>query len=494
MQQNLLQILTQLGSPRVLLVGDFMLDIYTYGDAVRISPEAPVPVLKVAHTEHRCGGAGAVAADLASLGAAPLCLGIIGSDQNGEILTKLLTDAGAEVTALIHTADRPTTTKQRLIGLAQHRHPQQLMRIDRECSDPVPDELSRRLLDDFTRLIERADVVCLQDYNKGLLNHLICTKMIELARAAGKMVLVDPSMTDDYSKYRGATVITPNRKEASCAAGFEICNADDAARAAGRLLHKLALEAVVITLDKQGAYLRTPRIGRLIPTRPRSVYDVTGAGDMVLAALTVALAAGADYEPAVQLSNIAGGLEVQKFGTATVSVEEIISEIMALEDRKSGKLHTLEELRNELAWHRRNNKTIVFTNGCFDVIHRGHIEYLKFTRSQGDIVVVGLNSDSSVRAIKGPGRPINNQRDRVAVLSALESVDYIVIFDAPTPIDLIRAVKPDILVKGEDWAEKGVVGREFVESYGGKVVLAPLVPGKSSTATIQKIKSSQAEL
>jgi len=217
-------------------------------------------------------------------------------------------------------------------------------------------------------------------------------------------------------------------------------------------------------------------------------------GDMVLAALTVALAAGADYEPAVHLSNIAGGLEVQKFGTATVSVEEIISEIMALEDRKSGKLHTLEELRNELAWHRRNNKTIVFTNGCFDVIHRGHIEYLKFTRSQGDIVVVGLNSDSSVRAIKGPGRPINNQRDRVAVLSALESVDYIVIFDAPTPIDLIRAVKPDILVKGEDWAEKGVVGREFVESYGGKVVLAPLVPGKSSTATIQKIKSSQAEL
>jgi D-beta-D-heptose 7-phosphate kinase/D-beta-D-heptose 1-phosphate adenosyltransferase len=287
----------------------------------------------------------------------------------------------------------------------------------------------------------------------------------------------------------GATAITPNREESSTAVGFEITEAETTAKAADYLFQKLELEAVVITLDKDGAYLKTENKGLMVPTRPRSVYDVTGAGDMVLATLTATLAAGCDYESAVQLSNIASGIEVEKFGTSTVTIEEIADEISGQNRTASGKILTVDSLLKELARHRRKKRTIVFTNGCFDVLHRGHIEYLKFCRQQGDVVVVGLNSDSSVKMIKGPDRPINNQHDRASLLAVLEMVDYITIFSEPTPTDLIRKVRPDVLVKGEDWAVKGVVGREFVESYGGKVALAPLVENKSSTATIEKIKS-----
>ena len=493
MHEKLLKTVTSLGSPKVLLVGDFMLDVYVYGDALRISPEAPVPVLRVTDTEHRCGGAGSVATDLAALGATPLCLGIVGCDENSKILTEQLAKAGADISSLIKAPDRPTVSKQRLIGLAQHRHRQQLMRIDHESTDPLNEDLCQRILDAYSDMLAQVDIVCLQDYDKSLLSESLCRQMIQAATRAGKKVLVDPAMTGDYAKYSGATVITPNRKEASAAVAIEVEDAPSAAKAAEILIDNLALEAVVITLDKEGAYLKAPGVSRIIPTRPRSVYDVTGAGDMVLATLAAALAADCDYETAVSLANIAGGIEVEKFGTATVTVEEIINEIISEKRGKAGKLRTLDELRDELNWHRRQNQTIVFTNGCFDVVHRGHVEYLKFTKQQGDIVVVGLNSDNSVKTIKGPDRPINNQHDRAEVLAALESVDYITIFDEPTPIDLIEKVKPDVLVKGEDWAEKGVVGREFVESHGGKVVLAPLLEGRSSTATIEKIKSLQAE-
>ena len=493
MHENLLKIVTTLGSPRILVAGDFMLDVYTYGDALRISPEAPVPVLKVTQTDYHCGGAGRVAADIAALGAAPLCLGVIGCDRDSEILTEQLTRVGADITALLRAPNRPTTTKQRLIGLAQHRHRQQLMRIDRESSDPVPDELCRRILDAYRQNLPHVDIVCLQDYNKGLLSPSVCSQMIDLARQANKKVLVDPSPIDDYSKYRRATLITPNRKEASIAVGFDINTPDSAARAAEQLIRELALEAVVITLDCEGAYLKTKDIAELIPTRPRSVYDVTGAGDMVLAALAVTLAEGHDYVAAVELANRAAGLEVEKFGNATVTKDEIVNDIFSEDRRRTGKIRSVDALLDELAWRRKQNETVVFTNGCFDVVHRGHIEYLKFTKQQGDIVVLGLNSDGSVRTIKGPDRPINNEHDRAAVLAALETVDYITIFDDPTPINLIMKVRPNVLVKGEDWAEKGVVGREFVESYGGRVMLAPLLEGRSSTATIEKIKSLQSK-
>ncbi|MBN2181348.1 MAG: D-glycero-beta-D-manno-heptose 1-phosphate adenylyltransferase [Sedimentisphaerales bacterium] len=493
MDQKLLKTIANLGSPRVMVVGDFMLDIYLYGDALRISPEAPVPVLRVHRTEYSCGGAGSVAADLAELGAVPVCVGIIGEDQNGRILTKMLKKIGADITGLLTVPNRPTTSKQRLIGLAQHRHQQQLFRMDEESTDALVEKQNEKIISLYRARLPQVDIVCLQDHDKGLLSKTICFEIIQSAVKAGKKIIVDPSLNSDYSKYTGASVITPNRQETSVAVGFEINNESEYKKAAQELVEKLKLEAVVITLDKVGAYLKTKNKSQIIPTRPRDVYDVTGAGDMVLSTLATTLAAGCDYHTAVELANIAGGIEVEKFGNKTVTIEEMIDEIVAQNQAKSGKIRSSNLLIDELAWHRRRNKTIVFTNGCFDVIHTGHIEYLKFCKSQGHIVVVGLNGDKSVKTIKGPERPINNQKDRATILAALEMVDYVTIFDEPDPLALIKMVKPDILVKGRDWEQKGVIGREFVESYGGKVVLAPIVEGKSSSETINKIKTLQAK-
>jgi D-beta-D-heptose 7-phosphate kinase/D-beta-D-heptose 1-phosphate adenosyltransferase len=489
MFENLLKAVTNLGSPKVLLVGDFMLDAYIYGDAERISPEAPVPVLKVTRTDYSCGGAGLVAANLCALGAVPLCVGVIGNDANGEKLKGLLKEKGADISGLMPISDRPTTTKQRLIGLAQHRHQQQLFRMDNESTEPLTEQQYLQLTDIFEKKLRQADVVCLQDYNKGVLAEEFCKRTISLAAKAHKKVLIDPSPISDYSKYAGATLITPNRQETRLGVGFEIKTVDDAEKAARQLVRKLNLEAIVITLDKEGAYLKSPDFAGHIPTRPRNVYDVTGAGDTVLATLSLTLAAGCDYKTAVQLSNIAGGIEVEKFGGATVTIDEVIAEITYLNRDSVGKVRSVESLLAELAWRRKQKQTIVFTNGCFDVIHRGHIEYLKFCRQQGNIVVVGLNSDKSVKIIKGPDRPIHNQLDRAAVLAAFETIDYITIFDEPDPLKLIEKVRPDVLVKGRDWEKKGVVGAEFVKLYGGRVVLAPLVEGKSSTLIIEKIKS-----
>jgi D-beta-D-heptose 7-phosphate kinase/D-beta-D-heptose 1-phosphate adenosyltransferase len=489
MYKELLKTVTNLGSPNILLVGDFMLDVYTYGDALRISPEAPVPVLKVTKTEYRCGGAGSVAADLVDLGAVPSCLGVIGNDQNGQKIKDELTTLGVDIRGLLTIVDRPTVSKQRLIGLARHRHRQQLMRIDEESTEPLADGHNEEIFQIYIDRLTQVDVVCLQDYDKGLLRSSLCQQMVQYAAKAKKQVLVDPCLSVDYSKYTGATVITPNRQEASTAVGFEINTTEDARRAAEKLLRDFQLKAVVITLDKEGAYLRTDELSELVQARPRSVYDVTGAGDMVLATLAITLAADCDYNTSVQLCNITAGIEVEKFGAATVTIPEIINEIISENRVKSGKVHSVESLVDQLTLLRRQNIGIVFTNGCFDVVHRGHTEFLKFCKSQGDIVVVGLNSDSSVKTIKGPDRPINNQYDRAAVLAALETVDYITVFDEPEPLSLIKQIKPDILVKGQDWAQKGVIGQEFVESYGGKVVLAPLVEGKSSTTTIEKMKA-----
>ncbi|MCU0917580.1 MAG: PfkB family carbohydrate kinase, partial [Planctomycetes bacterium] len=381
MYERLLKTIGNLGTPKVLVVGDFMLDVYIYGDATRISPEAPVPILKVTQTESRCGGAGSVAADLAALGAVPLCIGIVGQDANGAVLKERLAAAGAEILGLCEVADRPTTTKQRLIGLAQHRHKQQLMRIDQESAAALPDGVAARLLEAYGTALEQVDVVCLQDYHKGVLADDVCREMIRLGTEAGRKVLVDPVLHCDYRKYTGAALLTPNRQEASWAVGFAVREAADAVKAARDLRERLKLEAVVITLDREGLYLGTDSIGQLIPARPRQVYDVTGAGDVVLATLAVSLAADHDYLTAAHLANLAGGIEVEKFGTATVSVREMIHEIAGQFGARTTKLRSLEALMEEINWRRSRGQTIVFTNGCFDVIHRGHIDYLRFCRT-----------------------------------------------------------------------------------------------------------------
>jgi len=353
----------------------------------------------------------------------------------------------------------------------------------------LDDKHYQKLLDLYKKKLSQADIVCLQDYNKGLFEKDFCKSLIKHAKSAGKKILIDPAPKADFTKYTGASAITPNRLEASIASGISIKTVDEAAKAASILIKKLNLDAVIITLDKEGAYLKTKSAEQHIPTIIRKVYDVSGAGDVVLASLAAALAAGVDYKTAVEICNVAGGIEVEKFGTATVSVEEIVNELMSRKQKSGSKIKSIDQLIGQLKWHRGHKQKIVFTNGCFDVLHRGHIEFLSFCKKQGDIVILGLNSDKSVKIIKGPDRPINNQLDRAAVLSALETVDYIVIFDEPDPLETIKKVKPDVLVKGQDWAQKGVVGREFVESTGGKVVLSPLVEGKSSTNTIEKMKS-----
>jgi D-beta-D-heptose 7-phosphate kinase / D-beta-D-heptose 1-phosphate adenosyltransferase len=488
MYQKLLKAVTNMGSPKVLLLGDFMLDVYIYGDATRISPEAPVPVLRVVRREFNCGGAGFVAADIAALGGVAVCVGYIGADEHGRMLSKMLQEKGADISRLVTVESRPTITKSRLIGLAQHRHKQQIIRFDDEVADPLDEAMQAKLLASYREKLPGADVVCIQDYNKGVLSPAVCKEAIRLARAAGKKVLIDPWPASDYSKYEGATLVTPNRREASMAVGFEVESLDAARRAAGVLKESLKLEAAVITLDKEGAWLRNDTVDELVPAVPREVYDVSGAGDMVLASLAMTTAAGIDHLTSVQIANLAAGVQVEKFGAATVTVDEVVNEIVRLHRGSEGKIRPVEHIAREMQWHRKQGEKIVFTNGCFDVLHRGHTEYLQFCKSCGDIVVVGLNSDRSVREIKGPDRPINNQHDRGAVLASLESVDYVVVFDEATPLELIKTVRPDVLVKGEDWKDKGVVGREFVESYGGKVMLAKLVEGKSSTSTIAKMK------
>ncbi len=489
MTENLINTVTHLGAPKILVVGDFMLDVYIYGDATRISPEAPVPVLKIKDTQYSGGGASSVAADISALQAEPLCLGLIGDDASARKLKALLTEAHIDTSGLLTIPDRPTITKTRLIGLAQHRHQQQLFRMDEESTTPLTQDVIAQLTELYQKKLAQVSAVCLQDYNKGLLTPTLCQRFIALAREAGKPVLVDPANISDYAKYRGATLITPNRQETADAVGFELNTEDDFVRAGQELFSQLDLCAAVITLDKQGAFLKTRDINKIIPTRPRRVYDVTGAGDMVLAMLATALAAGCEYTTAVQLSNIAGGIEVEKFGVATVSREEIITEIIGQNNRSAPKVCLLNDLLPLLARHRNRGQTIVFTNGCFDILHPGHVTYLQFCKSKGDIVVVGLNSDQSVKAIKGPERPINPQDDRAAVLAGLAAVDYVTVFDESDPLNLITALRPDILVKGNDWKDKGVIGREVVEAHGGRVLLAPLVEGRSSTAVINKMKS-----
>ena len=488
MPTRLIEIVERLPRSRVALVGDFMMDRYLYGNAERLSPEAPVPVLHYQKEEYRLGGAGGVAADLAALGARVRVVGLVGTDEMGGKLRQHLADAGCETDWLIEDASRCTICKTRLVGLAQHRHPQQMIRIDFEDCNPLPADLARRVAERARDALDGAEMLLIEDYNKGLLTPEVCQSLIRMARDRGVPVLIDPANIPDYRKYAGATCIKLNRTETEKASGLPCDGPEQYDAAASWMLEKLDLEAAVITLDKNGAYLAT-RGGerRWLKTRQRQVYDVTGAGDMVLAMLAVARAAGATWTEAVALANVAGGLEVERFGSVPVLPQEIIQELLSEENEGVGKQRTLEQLLPELQRHRAAGKRIVFTNGCFDLIHLGHVNYFRFAKSQGDLLVVGVNTDGSIRRLKGPKRPIIGEDDRVHVLEELESIDYLVRFDEDTPMNLIDKIRPDVLVKGADYQKQQVVGWDTVESYGGRVALAPLVDGRSTSAVIQRI-------
>ena len=494
MSTRLIEIVENLPRSRVVLLGDLMLDRYLYGNAERLSPEAPVPVLHYQKEELRLGGAGGVAADLAALGATVRVVGVVGSDEAGQNVRRQLIECGADPGTIIEDATRPTVSKVRLVGLAQHRHPQQMMRLDFENPAPLHDDICQRVLQNLERVLAESDMLCIEDYNKGLLAPDLCRRAIELARAAKIPVLVDPAAIAEYSKYANATALKLNRTETEKASGLPTNGEAEYAAAGSWFLEKLGLEAVVITLDKNGAYLATRRgERRWLKTRQRHVYDVTGAGDMVLAMLAVARAAGASWEDSVALANVAGGLEVERFGSVPVTAPEIIQELLSEAHEHLGKQRTLERLVAELQHHRASGKKIVFTNGCFDLIHVGHVKYFQFARRQGDLLVVGVNTDQSIRRLKGDTRPIINEPDRMAVLEELESIDYLIRFDDDTPLRLIELLRPDVLVKGADYQKEQVVGWDVVEQYGGRVALAPLIDGRSTSAVIRRILETNSE-
>ncbi len=489
-----MEIVEHLPRSRVVLVGDVMLDRYLYGNAERLSPEAPVPVLHFQREEERLGGAGNVAGDLAALGAEVRVVGIVGQDENAGRVKALLRSCGAEVNYLLEETNRPTISKVRLVGLAQHRHPQQMMRLDYEEPSAIGGDLAARVIDMTTKALDGAAILCIEDYNKGILPIEICQQIIQIARRMGVPILVDPAAIPDYSKYRHSTAITPNRTETERATGLSCDEPASYPIAAERLLHDLDLEAAILTLDKEGAFLAT-RDGtrQWLQTRQRTVYDVTGAGDMVLSMLAVARAAGATWPDAVALANVAGGLEVERFGSIPITPAEIVDELLSEAHQHLGKQRTLEALLPELQRHRAAGKKIVFTNGCFDLIHLGHVQYFRFAKAQGDLLVVGVNTDNSIRRLKGASRPIINEEDRTGVLEELESIDYLVRFDQDTPIDLIHRIRPDVLVKGADYDRANVVGADFVESNGGRIALAPLVNGRSTSAVVQRILETYAQ-
>ncbi|MFK7758687.1 MAG: D-glycero-beta-D-manno-heptose 1-phosphate adenylyltransferase [Phycisphaerales bacterium] len=473
-----------------IVVGDFMLDQQLYGNANRLSPDAPVPVLHVTKQENQPGGAANLCLDLQAMHGNVHAIGIVGNDQEAHLLTSSLTDQHINTDSIISDPDRPTTVKRNLIGLAQGRHAQKMFRVDFESSEPISDSITNKLLNQLDEKLPTADFVCIEDYNKGVCTPELCKQIIERATAAGIPVYVDPAPIKDYSKYNGATAITPNRTEAELATG--LTQKDDALTIAASIRELYTFETLVLTLDKHGALVDRADMEApiSIPTQAREVYDVTGAGDMMLAGLAAARANKLDWADSVKLANAAAGLEVEIFGVSPIPIESIHHELLTLNAQSRGKLRTLQEAIVLTKAAKSSDKTVVFTNGCFDVIHAGHISLLQRAAALGDVLIVGMNNDHSVRTLKGPTRPVNNQDDRARVLGALECVDAVALFEDQTPIELIEGINPDILVKGGDYTVETVVGADFVISQGGRVELLDLIDGLSTTATVEKLKQS----
>ncbi|HPO91853.1 MAG TPA: bifunctional heptose 7-phosphate kinase/heptose 1-phosphate adenyltransferase [Phycisphaerales bacterium] len=517
---SLLETLASWRGFTAIVVGDFMLDRLTFGNADRLSPEAPVPVLHVQKTEHRAGGASNVCLNLAAMRARVHALGVIGDDEDGRTLRACLAkDAAVDASGLVVDASRPTTLKQSLIGLAQHRHAQKMFRLDVESREPISPAIERAIWSRFEQLLPDADVVLIEDYNKGVCTPELCQRIIRACRErsekTGRRIecLIDPAAIKDYAKYAGATTITPNRSEAVTAAGASLphdSKPESYEPAARSLQRALGLDSVVIKLDKHGALLLEPREGsggkgrggggdgafeaRHVPTIARQVYDVTGAGDMVLAALAAGRANGLDWFDSTRLANVAAGLEVEVFGVAPIPLEQIHRECLRLEEPgHARKVRTLDEVLVEVAAARHAGRTIIFTNGCFDILHAGHLSLLRRAAELGPrpFLVVAINTDASVKRLKGhkdPSRPINNELDRAELLGGIECVSAVIHFDDDTPERVIRAIRPDVLVKGDEYSIDQVPGAKFVQETGGRVELLPMITGKSTTGIVEKMR------
>ena len=469
---------------RVLVVGDVMIDRYIVGDVERISPEAPVPVLRQAREYARPGGAANVAMNLAGLGLQTTLAGYVGTDAAAEELNGLMRQSGVDTSALLAT-QLPTISKTRVVSRTQ-----QLMRIDVESRDRQADADSQRLQKAAVAAVADADAVVLSDYAKGALSDELCSAVVQAARSKGIPVLADPK-TRDLRKYAGATTVCPNLQELSLATGVDAHDMDALLAAARTMLADLSIDFLTVTMSERGIHvLRPSGFGAEYhsPARAREVFDVSGAGDTVIATLAASLAAGLSVEAAVELANVAAGIVVAKLGTVPVAAHEIVSELTV----SSGVVSAEKVLDRERAFARvrewrSSGESIVFTNGCFDLLHIGHITLLEDCRRFGSKLVVGMNTDRSVSGLKGPTRPIVGERERTRVMAALGAVDMVVLFDEETPLELIRGMKPDVLVKGGDYTVETVVGHEDVIAAGGRVEIVPTVPGFSTSNIVKKM-------
>jgi D-beta-D-heptose 7-phosphate kinase/D-beta-D-heptose 1-phosphate adenosyltransferase len=475
----------------ILCVGDLMLDDFVYGEVTRISPEAPTPVLTVARSEIEIGGAGNVARNIAGLGARCIFVGLIGKDDAGRTLTEAFVKLGGMVVPhLVVDAGRHTTRKVRFVS---EHHSAHLMRADWETAQPASAASEAEVIAQAEAALPQAGAVVLSDYAKGALTERVVRAVIDCARRLGKPVIVDPK-GHDYSLYRGATVITPNRAELGAAVHRPVTTEAEIAKAAAELARIVEAEAVLVTRSEEGMTLHVEGQAPVhIPAYPVKVRDVSGAGDTVAAVMAVLMAMKAPFDAAMRVANAAAAVVVGKRGTATVTPAELRHRILpaaslADEDKIVFDWSMLDE---RFADWRRHGLRIGFTNGCFDILHRGHIKLLAEARAACDRLVVGLNSDASTARLKGNGRPLNPAEGRAEVLAALEAVDLVVVFEEDTPIELIKRVRPAVLVKGADYRREDVVGRDVVEQAGGDVILVDLVPGHSTTAIVERARPTK---
>ena len=468
-----------LKKPNILVIGDLMIDHYLWGSTNRISPEAPVQVIEVEKETKVLGGAGNVVNNLVALGADVTVISVVGEDEIADQLTKMLEDINVKH-YLICDEDRKTTKKSRII--ASH---QQVVRYDHESKGDISKQTEAVISLGLLEIIHEFDAILVSDYGKGVITDSLMGKINFCANGADVKVLVDPK-GEDYSKYIGSYLLTPNKKEAEHATKTHIEDDLSLKETLIKLHNTACVEVPMITLSEDGIAILDENNNVIKkPTVAREVYDVTGAGDTVLASLGYCLAKGMDIVKSIEFANLAAGVVVGKLGSATATIEEI-EEYKSSLHKSSIESHikTFQEIQKTVERLKKQNKKIVFTNGCFDILHRGHVSYLDVAKSYGDVLILGLNSDESVKELKGENRPINNEDDRAYVLAALESVDYVVKFSDNTPLNLIQIVKPDILVKGGDYEGKKVVGSEIAK----EVRLVQFVDGKSTTNTIQKIQ------
>jgi D-beta-D-heptose 7-phosphate kinase / D-beta-D-heptose 1-phosphate adenosyltransferase len=471
---------------RAVVVGDLVLDRYLWGRVERISPEAPVPVVRLEHKTHAAGGAANVAANLSALGTRVAVAGVLGADEDGRHLRELLRASGIDTQAILQAADRPTVCKTRVLGGQQ-----QMLRFDVEKVAELDPDLKSRLLCEIEQRAADSSLMILSDYGKGLLDVLTCRSIVERARALSIPVFVDPKGLN-YEKYRGCSLISPNRMELAAAASVDTENLELLFRAGQRLRSDLEIRYLVVTLGELGMALLDESGIHRFPAVAREVFDVSGAGDTAIATIAAAVAAGLHLHDAIRLANLAAGIVIRKVGTVPVSREELLASL-ASDEEATEKLCTSDALLQRVARWRAAGRRIVFTNGCFDLFHAGHLALLEQAKRLGDCLVVALNTDRSVRTIKGAGRPILSEDSRAKLVVALPCVDAVILFDEETPLNLIGAVRPDVLVKGGDYAEDEVVGASEMKNWGGKVALIPLVEGFSTLAILKRMVSSPRE-